>query len=177
MKRVLVVVLSVCTLMLSQTLTGQDAKTVVATASKTMGVDGLNSIHFYGVAQNGNLGQNNNANQPWPMANASDYVRAIDFRQPASRATWQTYAVPVMWRNMKAAKDRSISTWYRGTLHYNSQTDVLDLWPSALSKTTWSVYHVSVNLTTALSLLRVADPADRSAMMTKSMKAAPFPMP
>jgi len=81
MKRVLVVVLSVCTLMLSQTLTGQDAKTVVATASKTMGVDGLNSIHFYGVAQNGNLGQNNNANQPWPMANASDYVRAIDFTQ------------------------------------------------------------------------------------------------
>ena len=64
MKRVLVVVLSVCTLMLSQTLTGQDAKTVVATASKTMGVDGLNSIHFYGVAQNGNLGQNNNATRP-----------------------------------------------------------------------------------------------------------------
>ena len=95
MKRVLVVVLSICTLMLSQTLTGQDAKTVVATASKTMGVDGLNSIHYYGVAQNGNLGQNNNANQPWPMANASDYVRAIDFTQPASRATWVNYAVPV----------------------------------------------------------------------------------
>ena len=90
---------------------------------------------------------------------------------------WQTYAVPVMWRNMKAAKDRSISTWYRGTLHYNSQTDVLDLWPSALSKTTWNVYHVSVNLTTALSLLRVADPADRSAMTTRSIQAAPFPMP
>src|SRR5262249_1217391 len=26
---------------------------------------------------------------------ANDYVRAIDFTQPASRATWQTYAVPV----------------------------------------------------------------------------------
>ena len=60
-----------------------------------MGVDGLNSIHYYGVAQNGNLGQNNNANQPWPMANANDYVRAIDFTQPASRATWVNYAVPV----------------------------------------------------------------------------------
>jgi glyoxylase-like metal-dependent hydrolase (beta-lactamase superfamily II) len=95
MKRVLVVVLSVLTLLLSQTLTGQDAKTVIATASKTMGVDGLNSIHYYGVAQNGNLGQNNNANQPWPLANASDYVRAIDFNQPASRATWVNYAVPV----------------------------------------------------------------------------------
>ena len=73
----------------------QDAKTVIANASKAMGVDGLNSIHYYGVAQNGNLGQNNNANQPWPMTAANDYVRAIDFTQSASRATWQTYAVPV----------------------------------------------------------------------------------
>ena len=29
----------------------------------------------------------------WPPQN--DYVRAIDFTQPASRATWATYAVPV----------------------------------------------------------------------------------
>jgi glyoxylase-like metal-dependent hydrolase (beta-lactamase superfamily II) len=80
---------------LSLTITGQDAKTVISTASQVMGIEGLNSIHYYGVAQNGNLGQNNNSNQPWPMANASDYVRAIDFTQPASRATWQNYAVPV----------------------------------------------------------------------------------
>src|SRR5437667_9044281 len=73
----------------------QDAKSVIAAASTAMGIEGLNSIHYYGVAQNGNLGQNNNSNQPWPMANASDYVRAIDFTQPASRATWVTYAVPV----------------------------------------------------------------------------------
>jgi hypothetical protein len=73
----------------------QDAKTVIANASKAMGVDGLNSIHYYGVAENGNLGQNNNANQPWPTTAANDYVRAIDFTQSASRATWQTYAVPV----------------------------------------------------------------------------------
>ena len=73
----------------------QDAKTIVSNASKAMGVEGLNSIHYYGVAQNGNLGQNNNSNQPWPMTAANDYVRAIDFTQMASRATWQTYAVPV----------------------------------------------------------------------------------
>ncbi|HTM50718.1 MAG TPA: hypothetical protein VL285_18615, partial [Bryobacteraceae bacterium] len=60
---------------------------VVSNASKAMGVEGLNSIHYYGVAQNGNLGQNNNSNQPWPMAGANDYVRSIDFTQPASRAT------------------------------------------------------------------------------------------
>ena len=66
---------------------------VVSNATKAMGIEGLNSIHYYGVAQNGNLGQNNNSNQPWPMAGANDYVRTIDFTQPASRATWMNYAV------------------------------------------------------------------------------------
>ncbi len=73
----------------------QDAKTVISNASKAMGVDGLNSIHYYGVAANGQLGQNNNANQPWPVTAANDYVRAIDFNLGTSRATWQNYAVPV----------------------------------------------------------------------------------
>src|SRR5215475_12246129 len=81
--------------LLTFTVAGQDAKTVISSASRAMGIEGLNSIHYYGVAQNGNLGKNNNANQPWPMTAANDYVRAIDFNQPASRATWQTYAVPV----------------------------------------------------------------------------------
>jgi hypothetical protein len=77
------------------TASAQDGKAVIANASKAMGVDGLNSIYFYGTAQNGNLGQNNNSNQPWPMAAMNDYVRAIDFTKPTSRATWATYAVPV----------------------------------------------------------------------------------
>jgi len=81
--------------LLAQSAVAQNAKTVISNASKAMGVEGLNSIHYYGTAQNGNLGQNNNANQPWPMAAANDYVRAIDFAQPASRATWMNYAVPV----------------------------------------------------------------------------------
>jgi glyoxylase-like metal-dependent hydrolase (beta-lactamase superfamily II) len=76
---------------LSQAVTAQ----VLANASKAMGIEGLNSIYYYGVAQNGNLEQNNNSNQPWPMAGANDYVRAIDFTQPASRATWMNYAIPV----------------------------------------------------------------------------------
>jgi glyoxylase-like metal-dependent hydrolase (beta-lactamase superfamily II) len=80
---------------LSQVVAAQDAKTVIGNASKAMGIQGLNSIYYYGVAQNGNLGQNNNSNQPWPMAGANDYARAIDFTQPASRATWMNYAVPV----------------------------------------------------------------------------------
>ena len=73
----------------------QDAKTVVGNASRAMGVDSLNSIHYYGVAANGQLGQNNNSSQPWPVTAANDYVRAIDFTQRTLRATWQNYAVPV----------------------------------------------------------------------------------
>ena len=45
----------------------QDAKTVVANASKAMGADGLTSIIFYGSGANYNLGQTNNANSPWPQ--------------------------------------------------------------------------------------------------------------
>src|ERR1700759_3040592 len=76
-------------------VSAQNAQAVISNATRVMGVEGLNSIHYYGVAQLGNLGQNNNANQPWPLTNADDYVRAIDFTQPASRATWMTYAIPV----------------------------------------------------------------------------------
>jgi glyoxylase-like metal-dependent hydrolase (beta-lactamase superfamily II) len=68
---------------------------VIAAASKAMGLDGVNSIHYYGTAQVGNLGQNNNANQPWPMAGANDYVRVIDFAGNVSRTSWVNYAVPV----------------------------------------------------------------------------------
>jgi len=95
MKRGFIIVVATAALLLSQSMTAQDAKTVINDASQAMGVTGLNSIHYYGVAQNGNLGQNNNANQPWPMANANDYVRAIDFTTTTSRATWVNYAVPV----------------------------------------------------------------------------------
>ena len=94
MSKKLTIVITLLTL-LTVTVTAQDAKTVISSASKAMGIEGLNSIHYYGVAQNGNLGQNNNSNQPWPMTAANDYVRAIDFSKPASRATWQTFAVPV----------------------------------------------------------------------------------
>jgi glyoxylase-like metal-dependent hydrolase (beta-lactamase superfamily II) len=80
---------------LSSRAWAQDAASVVSAASKAMGVEMLSSIHYYGVAQNGSLGQNNNADQPWPVAAANDYVRAIDFTQPASRATWTNFAVPV----------------------------------------------------------------------------------
>jgi len=73
----------------------QDAQSVVRAASQTMGIDNLSSITYYGSGANFNLGQNNNANAPWPRVNANDYVRSIDFTQGTSRATWVTWAVPV----------------------------------------------------------------------------------
>jgi len=82
--------------LMSSSAAAQDAKTVISNASKAMGIDNLNSIHYYGTASNGNLGQNNNANQPWPMTPVNDYNRAIDFSQPASRATGLTMAVSVV---------------------------------------------------------------------------------
>jgi glyoxylase-like metal-dependent hydrolase (beta-lactamase superfamily II) len=73
----------------------QDAKTVVANASKAMGADGLNSIMLQGSGANYGLGQSNNANGEWPRTNLNDYVRAIDFASSTSRATAVTWAAPV----------------------------------------------------------------------------------
>ncbi len=72
----------------------QDAKTVISNSSKAMGADTLTSVRYYGVATNFQLGQNSNASNPWPRQNLNDYVRAIDFTQPASRATAVTWAMP-----------------------------------------------------------------------------------
>jgi len=73
----------------------QDAKTVIASASKAMGADGLNSIVVYGSGANFGLGQSNNANGEWPRTNLNDYVRAIDFTTSSLRATAVTWAAPV----------------------------------------------------------------------------------
>ena len=73
----------------------QDAKTVIANASKAMGLDGVNSLYYYGSGRTYSIGQNNNANMPWPQTPLNDWVRAIDFAQPAMRTTWSTYAIPV----------------------------------------------------------------------------------
>jgi glyoxylase-like metal-dependent hydrolase (beta-lactamase superfamily II) len=81
--------------LLASSAAAQDAKAVVAAASKAMGADNLSSITYYGSGANFNLGQSNNANGPWPRANLNDYTRSIDFTQPASRASAVTYGAPV----------------------------------------------------------------------------------
>jgi len=77
------------------TATAEDAKSVLAAASKAMGMDNLTSITFYGSGANFNLGQSNNANDQWPRNNLSDFQRSIDFASSTSRATGVTFAAPV----------------------------------------------------------------------------------
>jgi glyoxylase-like metal-dependent hydrolase (beta-lactamase superfamily II) len=81
--------------LLAQPVLAQDARAVIAAASRAMGADSLSSIRMYGSGANFGLGQSNNANGQWPRTNVSDYWRAIDFIQPATRATGVTFAAPV----------------------------------------------------------------------------------
>ena len=51
---------------LSGGIAAQDAKTVIANASKAMGAEGLNSITYSGSAANGNFGQSKTIAGRWP---------------------------------------------------------------------------------------------------------------
>jgi glyoxylase-like metal-dependent hydrolase (beta-lactamase superfamily II) len=68
----------------------QDAKTVIANASKAMGAENLNSITYSGSASTGNFGQSQSIGGPLAVTTISSYRRAIDFAQPASRASGAT---------------------------------------------------------------------------------------
>jgi glyoxylase-like metal-dependent hydrolase (beta-lactamase superfamily II) len=82
-------------LMLAPAALAQNARTIIANAEKAMGTEGVTSVYFYGAGAQYSLGQNNNANGPWPKTPLNDYVRAVDFNAKATRATWVTYASPV----------------------------------------------------------------------------------
>jgi len=84
---------------LSMVVAAQNANTVIATASKAMGVDSLNSITFSGTARNGAFGQSKSIGDPLGPVNATQitqYTRAINFATPSdpaglvSRATGPT---------------------------------------------------------------------------------------
>lgn len=96
----------------------------------------------------------------------------------ADGLTWTTYNVPVLWRTMQAARGRSISTWYRGTMYEDSVSGRLHLWPSALANGQWTVYHTSVKLDALLALLQSAGPGDfQPALLAKTNRARPVDMP
>ena len=110
--------------LLSSTASGQDAQTIVRNVSVAMGVEGLNSISYFGQGSNYSLGQSPNANGPWPRLNISDYKRSIDFTVPASRASGQTIGpaggsdVSVVGRDFNQLVTPGDNTW----------AEQLDIW-------------------------------------------------
>jgi glyoxylase-like metal-dependent hydrolase (beta-lactamase superfamily II) len=65
--------------------TAQDAKTVIAAASKAIGVDSLKTVQYSATGLDFALGQAPNASSPWPKFIEKSYSRSIDFETPASR--------------------------------------------------------------------------------------------
>jgi glyoxylase-like metal-dependent hydrolase (beta-lactamase superfamily II) len=63
----------------------QDAKTVLANVSKAIGADTLKTVQYSATGFDYALGQNPNANAPWPKFIEKSYTRAIDFDAMASR--------------------------------------------------------------------------------------------
>ena len=72
-------------MLLSWAAIAQDAKTVIANASKAMGTDNLKSIEYSGSGMDFAIGQAPNQSSPWPKFIDKTYTRVINFETPASR--------------------------------------------------------------------------------------------
>ena len=86
-----------------------DAKAVIDDASKAMGVVGLNSITFSGAAAVGNFGQSRTISFGLASTSIRNYMRTIDFTQPASHATGDTQP-PARSPRRPAAADGHVRT-------------------------------------------------------------------
>lgn len=73
----------VLAVVLSAPASAQDAKSVIANASKAMG--DLRTVEFSATGYDFVLGQNYNGASPWPKFINKSYTRLIDFQTPASR--------------------------------------------------------------------------------------------
>lgn len=65
--------------------TQQDAKTIIASATKALGADNLKTVEFSGSGFDYVLGQAANPNLPWPKFIDKTYTRVVDLDAPASR--------------------------------------------------------------------------------------------
>jgi len=76
---------------LSMGAAAQDARTIIGDASKAMGAETLSAITYAGSASSANFGQTKSISGPYVLSTTiTNYTRAIDFGQPASRATGTT---------------------------------------------------------------------------------------
>src|SRR5262245_26552690 len=70
---------------LSVPLQAQDAKAVIAAASKAMGADNVKSVQYSGPGSEFSFGQAYNPSSGWPEFKHKTYTRTIDFETPALR--------------------------------------------------------------------------------------------
>src|SRR5438874_4624709 len=63
----------------------QDSRSVIAAASKAIGVDTLKTVQYSATGMDFALGQAPNPSSPWPKFINKSYSRAINFEAPASR--------------------------------------------------------------------------------------------
>jgi glyoxylase-like metal-dependent hydrolase (beta-lactamase superfamily II) len=85
----------------------QDARSVIAAASRAMGTDGLNSITVSGAAAVGNFGQSRTISFGLASTSIRNYTRMIDFTRPASQATGE--ATPPSGRGAAPAQSFTYS--------------------------------------------------------------------
>ena len=83
MRRVLVTAFIMAAL--SAPAAAQDAKSVLASASKAMGADTLKTVEYSGSGFDFAIGQAPNPNLPWPKFIDKTYTRQINFETPASK--------------------------------------------------------------------------------------------
>jgi glyoxylase-like metal-dependent hydrolase (beta-lactamase superfamily II) len=79
------IILSALVVMLAVSAFAQDAKTVIANASKALGADNLKTVEYSGSGFDFALGQASNPNGPWPKFINKTYTRAMNFESPAFR--------------------------------------------------------------------------------------------
>jgi glyoxylase-like metal-dependent hydrolase (beta-lactamase superfamily II) len=113
----------------------QNATSVLAGASKAMGVDNLNSITFSGTARNGAFGQSKSIGNPMGPVNVTqitEYTRTINFGKPSdqtalvSRATGPTQppVVPGTPPPMPGVLNQNITAQQAG----NNWGQALNIW-------------------------------------------------
>ena len=85
MRMTWIVALAAASLLAHAAAGAEDAKTVIANASKAMGVEALKTVQYSATGYDFALGQAPNPSSPWPKFINKSYSRTIDFETPASR--------------------------------------------------------------------------------------------
>jgi glyoxylase-like metal-dependent hydrolase (beta-lactamase superfamily II) len=84
MTRRLLIVLALLALAVATT-PAQDARTVLQTAAKNLGVDGLKTLQISGTGWNAAVGQSFSPTEDWPRFEITSYTKSIDYDAKSSR--------------------------------------------------------------------------------------------